>query len=145
MRSDIASLLAKPLWVGVGAVEPMTRFIKLELACFRGLCRFCQKRSNLGRIHRLKTARCLKSLLKNRGRIAARDNNTGRKIHRVVKALYRGGCLALENNAVTHRLHTEHADAVLQQDGQNFLFKTIEVRVHYIEGHLNGIEREAVF
>src|SRR6266478_3328819 len=145
MRSDIASLLAKPLWVGVGAVEPMTRFIKLELACFRGFCRFCQKRGNLGRIHRLKTAGCLKSLLKNQERIAARDNNTGRKIHSVVKALHRGGCFALENNVITDGLHAEHADIVLEQDGQNFLFETIEVRVHYVERHLYGIEREAVF
>src|SRR5882762_4743985 len=141
----LISLLAKPLWVGVGAVEPMTRFIKLELACFRGFCRFRQKRGNLGRIHRLKTAGCLKSLLKNRERIAARDNETGRKIHSVVKALHRGGCFALENNVITHGLHAEHADIVLEQDGQNSLFETIEVRVHYVERHLYGIEREAVF
>src|SRR5260370_18604011 len=143
--SDIAALLAKPLWVGVGAVEPMTRFIKLELSRFRGFCRFCQKRGNLGRIHRLKTAGPLESLLKNRERIAARDNNTSRKIHSVVKALHRRGRFAFENNVITHGLHAEHADIVLEQDGQDFLFKTIEVCVHYVEWHLNGIEREAVF
>ena len=30
------------------------------------------------------------------------------------------------------------------KDRQNFSFETIEVRVHYIEGHLNGIELETV-
>src|SRR5260370_6460853 len=63
--SDIAALLAKPLWVGVGAVEPMTHFIKFELACFRGFCRFCQKRGNLGRIHPFHTAVPLERLLHN--------------------------------------------------------------------------------
>src|SRR6266704_691013 len=123
----------------------MTRFIKLELSRFRGFCRFCQKRGNSGRIHRLKTAGRLESLLKNRERIAARDNNTSRKIHSVVKALYRGGCLALENNVITHGLHAEHAAIVLVQDGQIFLFETIVVGVYYVEGHLYSVEREPVF
>src|SRR5882762_1479734 len=141
---QIGVFLAKPLGVGVGAVEPVARFIKLELPPFRSLCCFCQKRSNLGRIHRLKTAGRLESLLKNRKRVAPRDNNAGRKVHSIVKALHRGGCFALENNVVTHRLHTEHTDVVLNQDRQHFRFKTIKVRVHYVERHLNGIEREAV-
>src|SRR6266550_8498218 len=142
---ELVVFLAKPPRVGVGAVEPMTCFIELELPRSRSLCCFCEKRGNLGRIHRLKTASSLKSLLKNRERVTARDNNTGGKIHSIVKALHRTGCLAFENNVVTHRLHTEHADVVLEQDRQNFLFKAIKVRVHYVERHLNGIEREAVF
>src|SRR5713101_2332443 len=142
--SEILIFLAKPLWIGDGAVEPMTGFIKLELTCFRSLCCFCQKRRNLGRIHRFKAAGSLESLLQNRERIAARNNNARGKIHRVVKALHRGGRLALENNVVTHGLHTQNASIVLEQDGQNLLFETIEVRVHYVEGHLNGIERKTV-
>src|ERR1700730_15443410 len=127
MRSDIAVPLAKPLWVSVGAVEPMTRFIKLELPCFRSCCRFREKRGNLRRIHWVKTAGYVQSLLENRQRIAARDYDTSGKIHRVVKTRQRGGSVALENNAVTHRLHTKNADVVLEQDGQNFFFETIEV------------------
>src|SRR6267143_883643 len=141
---QIAVFLAKPLRVGVGAVEPVARFIKLELTCFRSFCRFCQKRSNLGRTHRLKTAGSLESLLKNRERVAARDNDTGRKIHGVVKALHRSRCFALKNSVVTHRLHAEHADIVLEQDWQHFRFETIKVRVHDVERHLNGIEGEAM-
>ena len=114
--SDTAPFLAKPLWVGVSAVEPVARLIKLELPRFRSLCCFFKKRRNLGRIDRLKTAGSLKSLLKNRERVAACDNNASGKIHRVVKALHGGSCLALENNVVTHGLHAEHADFILKQD-----------------------------
>src|SRR5712691_3632821 len=72
------------------------------------------------------------------------DDHTGWKTHGVVKALHRSGCLTLENKVVTHGLHAKNADSVLEQDGQNFLFETVEVRVHYVQRHLNGIEREAV-
>src|ERR1700730_6282750 len=102
-------LLAKPLRVSVGAVETVTRFIKCELPSFRGGCSFRQKRGQLRRIHGLKTAGCVQSLLENRQRIAAGDYDTGGKSHRIVQALHRSGCFALENDAVTHRLHTENA------------------------------------
>jgi len=49
-----------------------------------------------------------------------------------------------ENNVVAHRLHSQHTDVVLEQHGQNLFFETVEVRIHYVERHLNGIEREAV-
>src|ERR1700675_2043381 len=50
--SGYRSVLAKPLWVGVGAVELAARFIKLKLAGFRGFRRFCQKSRNLRRVER---------------------------------------------------------------------------------------------
>src|SRR5258708_4235885 len=40
---ELVVFLAKPLRVGVGAVEPMTCFIELELPRFRSLCRFFEK------------------------------------------------------------------------------------------------------
>src|SRR2546428_10095423 len=106
--------LAEPLRVGIGAIELVTRFIKLELADFRGFRGFCKKRCKFGRAERFKTAGSLESLLENRKRIAAGNDDTGGKVHRVVKALHGGGCLALENKVITHRFHTEHARAVLQ-------------------------------
>jgi hypothetical protein len=48
--------LAEPLWVGDGAVKVETGFVKFELACFRSLCRLCEKSRDLGRVHRLETA-----------------------------------------------------------------------------------------
>src|SRR5882724_3103304 len=106
--------LAEPLRIGIGAIELVTRFIELELADFRGFRSFCEERRKFGRVERLKTAGSLESLLENGKRIAAGNDDTGGKVHRVVKAFHGGGCLALENKVVTHRLHTEHARAVLQ-------------------------------
>src|SRR5437870_5030154 len=98
----------------------------------------------MGRVHRLKSSGCMDSLLKDRERIAASDNNTGGKIHGVVQTL--NGCnrLAAENEGVAHGFHAENSDAILGQDRQHFLFETVEVGVHYVERHLDGIEREAV-
>ena len=59
---EIVVFLAKPLRVGVGAIELVSCFIKLELAGFRGLRRFCQKACNLGRVERLKTTSRVDSL-----------------------------------------------------------------------------------
>src|SRR5580704_6117871 len=53
---EIVVLLAERLRVSVGAIEVMSRFILFELTGFGGLYRLCEKRSNLRRIHRLKTA-----------------------------------------------------------------------------------------
>src|ERR1700676_3231104 len=141
---EVFVFLAEPLWVRDGAVELVSGLIKLKLAYFRSLCCFCKKGRNSGRVQRLKTAGRMESLLKDGQRIAAGDDDTGGEIHGVVKALHGGGGLALENDVVTHRLHTQHADVVLEQDRQNFLFETIEVRVHYVERHLNSVEREPV-
>ena len=58
--------LAQPLWVGNGAVKLVSSFIKFEPARFRSLCRFCQKSSNLGRVHRLEAAGSVEGLLKDR-------------------------------------------------------------------------------
>src|SRR5229473_3743704 len=49
----IVVFLAQPLWVRVGAVELVARFIKFKLAGFRGFRRFSQKSRNLGRVQRL--------------------------------------------------------------------------------------------
>src|ERR1700676_1023130 len=136
--------LAKPLRVSDRAIEIVTGFIKLELATLRSLCRFCQKSCNLGRPHRLKTAGGTKSLLKNWHRIAASDDDTGGKTHCVLQTLDRCNRLASENNLIAHRFHAENSDALLAQHRQDLLFKTVEVSVHHIERHLNGIEPEAV-
>src|SRR5438876_6815415 len=84
------------------------------------------------------------SVLKDRERNAASYKNTGGQIHVVVQTL--NGCnrLAAENEGVAHGFHAENSDAILGQDRQHFLFETVEVGVHYVERHLDGIEREAV-
>ena len=44
---EIVSLLAKPLRVGVRAIEMVARFVKLKLAGLRGLGGFCEESGNL--------------------------------------------------------------------------------------------------
>src|SRR5271165_99743 len=136
-------LLAKPLGIGVRAVEIVIRFVQFKLPSFRSLCGFRKNRCNLGRVEWLKTTGCLQSLLKNGQRIATGDDHTGGKIHGVVKAFHRGSCFALENEMVAHGLHAEYPDVVFEQDGKHLLFEAFEVRVHYVERHLNGVKREA--
>src|SRR5438445_8353286 len=94
--------------------------------------------------HGLKSQSCMDSLLKDRERIAASDNNTGGKIHGVVQTLNCCNCLAAENEGVAHGFHAENSDAVSSQNRQDLLFETVEVGIHYVERHLDGIEREAV-
>jgi hypothetical protein len=135
---------AKPLRVGEGAIKVVSCFVEFELACLGRLCRLGEKSCYLGRVHGLKSPGGLEGLLKDRKRIAARDDNTSRQIHRVVQTLHCCNGLAPENKMVTHWFHAENSDTVLGQGWQHFLFETVEVGIHYVEGHLNGIEREAM-
>ena len=61
-----------------------------------------------------------------------------------METLDRGSSLALKDVVIAHGFHAENSNAVLSQNRQDFLFETAEVGVHYVEGHLNGIELETV-
>ena len=108
--------LPEPLWIGVRAVKLVARLVEFKLACLRGLRGFCQKSVNLGRVHWLKTADRLESLLQDRHRVATRYDHTGRKIHRVMQTLDGGDGLALKYEMIAHRLHAENSNAVLGQN-----------------------------
>src|SRR5882724_2065230 len=102
----------------------MSHFVTFELARFRGLCCLCEKGCEMRRVHGPKSPSGIESLPKDRERIAPRDDDTGGKIHRVVQTLDRGDSLALENEGVAHRFHSENSDAVSGQNRQDFLFET---------------------
>jgi len=59
-----------------------------------------------------------------------------------VEALEWSRRFALENKVVAHWLHAEHAHIVLKQDRQHFSFEAVEVRIHYVQRHLDGVEPE---
>ena len=80
----IVVFLAEPLRVRNGAVERMSGLVEFELTCFRSLYCFCEKCSNFARVQRFKIAGRLESLLKDRERIAAGDDDTRGEIHSVV-------------------------------------------------------------
>src|SRR5258707_1101257 len=140
----ISSVLSKPLRVSDRAVKVMSSFVKFELARFRGFCRFCEKGCDMGSVRGLESPSGMESLPKNRERIAASDDDTGGKIHGIAQTLDSRNSVALQNEGVAHRFHAENPDATLGQNRQDLLFETIEVGVHYVERHLDGIEREAM-
>ncbi len=50
--------------------------------------------------------------------------------------------MRLEENAICHTLHSQHANLLLDQLGQNQFRETSIVRIHYVERHLHGVEFE---
>ena len=62
-----------------------------------------------------------------------------------MQALDRSRGLRLQQNAVSHALHSKHADLLLYQFRQNQLFKAAVMGVHDVQRHLSGIKLEAVF
>ena len=51
---------------------------------------------------------------------------------------------AVEDVVVAEGLHGEDADALLERDGDDFAGEGAEVGVHDVDGHLDGVEVEAV-
>src|ERR1700737_1661514 len=82
--------------------------------------------------------------MKDREGIAAGEDDTGGKIHGVVQTLNRCNGLAPENEGVAHWFHAENSNAAFGQNRQDLFFEAVEMSVHYVERHLNGVEREAV-
>src|SRR5207253_7812122 len=63
---------------------------------------------------------------------------------RVVQALDGRDRLAVEDELVSHRLHAEDTDLLLDQPWQDLVLEAPEVRVHDVQGHLDGVEPEVV-
>ena len=61
-----------------------------------------------------------------------------------MEALDRSHRLALEDEAVSHRLHAQDTDAFAHQRRQHVLAETAEVGIHDIERHLYRVEVELV-
>ncbi len=88
-------------------------------------------------------------LLEDATRVAARDHDGGREAERVLQALGRRDVAARERRALeeqprAERLHAEHADAPLDEDGQHAALEAVVVRVHDVEGHLDRVEVKVV-
>src|SRR5208283_4590403 len=86
----------------------------------------------------------IQCLLQYRHRVTAGDHNAGRQTERVAQALDRRDLAALQNDGVAHRLHAEHTDVLLLQDGKHDFLEALIVSIHYVEGHLHRIELEIV-
>ena len=76
--------------------------------------------------------------------LAPGDHHRSREGERVVQALGRRHFAALQNISVAHRFHSQHTDASLHQLREDLVPEASKVCVHYIEGHLTGVEVERV-
>ena len=48
--------------------------------------------------------------------------------------------VAAENEGITKCLHCQHADVVLEQDGEHLVLEATKMRVHDVQWHLHSIE-----
>ncbi len=80
--------------------------------------------------------------------VDAGDDDRDRQGHRVVQHFGRGRQLvcqdAVEDEVVAERLHRQDADPLLGGQRQHLMGEAAEVGVHDIDGHLDGVEVEAV-
>ena len=74
--------------------------------------------------------------------LASCDDNAGRKILGVVQALHRRGGLALKNEVISHRLHSQDSDFLPQQNGKHLDLETVEVMIHDVQWQLHSVECE---
>src|SRR5262249_730850 len=105
---------------------------------------FGQKNLNIGGGEFVKGAGSFKSLIENLHAVDAGDDDGSWKVQSVLQAFEGGDALAFENVAAGDRLHARYADLFWNEDGQHLLFEATEVRVHDVEGHLHGVEREMI-
>src|SRR2546430_6192266 len=87
-RQNSQSSLSKPLWILVGPVEVVARFVPFELAVPRGLRGSCQECISFRGSERFKRSRRVESLLQIIHRFAARDDHAGPQVHGVVEAFH---------------------------------------------------------
>src|SRR6266498_1341711 len=52
--------------------------------------------------------------------------------------------LALEDEGIPHRFHSEHPDLVRDQARENLMFETPKMCVHDVQWHLHGVKAEFV-
>src|SRR5947208_8188789 len=135
---------SEPLRVRHGRVEVVCRLVAFERtrACRAG--RLGQEGPHrLGR-QRPEGPRGMERLLEALHRVAARDHDARRQVHRVMQALDRADGLAGRDLAIPEGLHPEDSDPLLHEDRQDLLLEALEVRVHHVQRHLDRVEPEPV-
>jgi len=61
-----------------------------------------------------------------------------------MQTLDRRHSLALKDDVVAHRFHAKNCNTPIGQHREYFLFETVEMCVHHIQRHLNGVELESM-
>ena len=109
-------LLSEPLWMGDGRVEVVRRLVALEHTGFRRAGTLGQESPHRFRRHRPEGPRGMERLLEDLHRVAARDHDARREVHRIMQALDRADGLAGRDLAIPEGLHPEDSDPLLHED-----------------------------
>src|SRR5260370_26432795 len=131
---------AEPLRIVDGAVEVVGGLVAFELALASGLLCFGKKGGRLVSGQRLEIPRDIQSLVHVGKGLATGDDDAGGQAHGVAETLDGRDGVAFEQDSGTHGLHAEDADFIFHEDGKDSLPETLVVRVHGVEGHLDGVE-----
>ena len=140
---------AEPPRVFRRAIECAARFVVFPLPRAGPCCCPFEQRVLLCIVHRLQSISSVDGLFDDAHSVATRDHDRSGQTHRVVQAIDRGEHplgegLTLEEDPGAQGFHSEDADLLPDQDGQNFLLKALVVSVHHVQRHLHGVEPEIV-
>ena len=120
-------------------------FEEFEFAFERGFAGAGEEGGLLGFGEGLKGAGGGEGLIEDGGGVDAGDDDGDWLGEAVVKGFDGFDCFAVEDVVVAEGLHGEDADALFEGDGDDFFGEGAEVGVHDVDGHLDGVEVEAVF
>ena len=83
-------------------------------------------------------------MLEDGGRVDACDDHGDGLGEAVLEGFEGLDCLAVEDEVIAEGLHGKDADALFDGDGHDLVGEGAEVRIHNVDGHLHGVEVEAV-
>jgi hypothetical protein len=128
-----------------GGVELRRGFEEFEFAFFGNVSGAGEERADLLVGQWLESLGGFDGLFENFQAVDAGDDDGGREVEGVMKAFNRFDDVALENDAAAHGFHADHANALLDEFGQDLVFEAAKVCVHDVQRHLDGVEVEVVF
>src|SRR5438876_374317 len=135
---------AQPLRIVSSPIVTIPCLKELKAAC----CSCCrgpsEQTSDSFLAHRLERLRSFKRLVENFQAVDARYHGRGRQVKRIMQALDGRHGLALKDEGIPHRFHSEHPDLVRDQVGENLMFETPKMCVHDVQWHLHGVKTEFV-
>lgn len=140
----VLRFLAEPFWILGGRIELHRGFEQFELAVLGGVGGAGEEGGDLVGGQGFEVFGGVDGLVENFHAVDAGDDDGGGEVEGVLQTFDGFDGVALENDAAAHGFHAEHADALLDELGQDLVFEAAKVRVHDVEGHLDGVEAEVV-
>src|SRR5438093_44014 len=135
---------AQPLRVVSSPIVTIPRLKELEAAGCSGCRGPNEQTSDRFLAHRLERLRSFERLVENFRAINTRYHGRGRQVERIMQALDGRHGLALKDEGIPHRFHSEHPDLVCDQGREDLMFETPKMRVQNVQRHLHGVKPEIV-